>query len=173
MLRSFSLVGILFVGGYMYNITCVCLGNICRSPLAEAVLQREIEKRGLQKAIGVDSSGTSGWHKGELADPRMRSSAERRGIHITSRSDHFQPEHFEKFDLILVMDNSNYRNVVGLTNRKEYQDKVRLFRDFDPEGVGEVPDPYYGGDKGFDTVIDMVERTAARVIDFVESELCD
>ncbi len=161
------------VGGYMYNITCVCLGNICRSPLAEAVLQREVEKRGLQDSIALDSSGTSGWHKGELADPRMRASAERRGIHITSRSDHFQADHFEKFDLILVMDKSNYRNVVALTERSDYHKKVRLFRDFDPEGTGEVPDPYYGGDKGFDTVIDMVERTASRVIDFVESELCD
>ncbi len=155
----------------MYAITCVCLGNICRSPLAEAVLRAEVVRRGLEDLIVVDSSGTSSWHKGELADARMREAAKKRGIHITSLSDHFVPEHFQKFDLILVMDKSNYRDVIAQTQDEQDRSKVFLFRDFDPQGKGEVPDPYYGGAKGFDLVIDMAERTASRVIDFVEETL--
>ncbi len=155
----------------MYKITCVCLGNICRSPLAEAVLQKEIAQRGLESHILVDSSGTSGWHRGELADARMRAAAQVRGIHITSRGEHFVPAHFDQFDLILVMDKSNYRDVVAQAKNQKERDKVSLFRDFDPEGKGEVPDPYYGGEEGFNLVIDMAERTASRVIDYVESQL--
>ncbi len=155
----------------MYKINCVCLGNICRSPLAEAVLQREVERRGLQDRIQVESSGTSGWHKGELADPRMRAAAEARGIHITSRGDHFLEKHLQESDMVLTMDKQNYCDVLAVNTGKSHMMKVWLFRDFDPEGRGEVPDPYYGGAKGFDLVIDMAERTAPQVIDYVEDVL--
>lgn len=137
----------------------VCMGNICRSPLAHGVMEDKLRKAGMDSEIAVESSGTISYHQGELPDQRMRQTAAEHGISLTHRARQFQKTDFDNYDLILAMDNENLSNILRLAPDRVAADKVKLFRDFDPQGSGEVPDPYYGGQKGFETVFSMVDRT--------------
>ena len=141
----------------MKKILFVCLGNICRSPAAEGVFLDLIIKKNLQAKFEVDSAGTGDWHIGELPDKRMRSAALSRGIELTSRARQFKKDDFDKFDLVIVMDDSNFKNVCSLASNELHKSKVRKFTDFSTSGDGIVPDPYFGGDEGFEEVLDLVE----------------
>ena len=137
------------------KILMVCLGNICRSPLAEGIMRVK-----LSKDFIVDSAGTGGWHSGELPDKRSISTAKNRGLDITSqRARQFKISDFDTFDYIYVMDNSNYKDVMALAPNEEAKSKVKLILNelFPNENV-DVPDPYYGGQDGFENVFDMLNE---------------
>jgi len=142
------------------RVLFVCLGNICRSPAAEAALTSLVEEAGLAEEFIIDSAGTGRWHVGERADARMRAAASRRGLEITSIARQVSADDFERFDHILAMDRENLQELSERAPSR-HRSKVRLFRDFDPEDPGaDVPDPYYGGPDGFDDVLNIVTRTA-------------
>ena len=142
------------------SVLFVCLGNICRSPAAEAIFIDLIQKKRLTDSFFVDSAGTGNWHIGKKADLRMRIAAERRNIRILSRARQITSEDLEKFNYILAMDNSNFKNIKNLKNLtsatqlaaiKKIQDFRSVFKE------EEVPDPYFGGEEGFDNVLDILE----------------
>lgn len=135
----------------------VCLGNICRSPAAEGIMNHLIAAANLEAEIACDSAGTSSYHLGELPDARMRQTAQQRGIVLSSRARQFHKADFEAFDLILAMDRQNYYNICALDPHGAYQDKVKLICDFCTHHPDqEVPDPYYGGPDGFRYVMDLL-----------------
>jgi protein-tyrosine phosphatase len=140
------------------KVLMVCLGNICRSPLAQGILEHNAQKMGL--TLTVDSAGTSAHHIGERPDPRSISIAGIHGIDIThQRARQFVVADFDRFDIIFVMDQSNYRDVIRLANATEQKQKVRRILDVEHvTNLNEVPDPYYGGDEGFKKVYDMLNR---------------
>ena len=144
-----------------YRIALVCLGNICRSPMAHVVLESRLADAGLADRVEVVSSGTGGWHLGKPMDSRAAASLSAAGYdpsrHLAQQYDASWPT---TYDLVLVMDGANLADVGGR------QERVGMFRDFDPEDPGgEVPDPYYGGDDGFEEVLAMVERTSDAVVE--------
>lgn len=140
------------------SILFVCMGNICRSPAGENVMRKMLEDAGLDREVRVDSAGTTSYHVGEAPDRRMRAAAEKRGMKYTGRSRAFDEDDFHKFDLILAMDDSNYRDILALATGSNDRNKVKRFVEFCTEHNDlEVPDPYYGGPQGFDYVIDLVE----------------
>ncbi|MGB5595432.1 MAG: low molecular weight protein-tyrosine-phosphatase [Crocosphaera sp.] len=140
-----------------YKLLFVCLGNICRSPSAENIMNYLIQKQGLDGQIICDSAGTSSYHIGASPDRRMRSAAARRGIKLIGEARQFDGSDFDKFDLILAMDKANYHDILKLDREHSYGDKVRLMCDFASQhSQTEVPDPYYGGEAGFDRVIDLL-----------------
>ncbi len=140
-----------------YKLLFVCLGNICRSPSAENIMNYLIQQQGLDGQIICDSAGTSSYHIGASPDRRMRSAAARRGIKLVGEARQFDVSDFEKFDLILAMDKENYNDILKLDRENLYRDKVRLMCDFATQHqTKEVPDPYYGGEAGFDRVIDLL-----------------
>ena len=147
------------------SVLFVCLGNICRSPLAEGVLQHLLAEEGMDEAVTVESAGTGSWHIGERADPRSREVAQRHGIELTSRARQVSPADFERFDLIVAMDRDNLANLRELQERSGGDAHLALLRDWAPEpGDGEVPDPYFGGDGGFDRVYEMLRRSLERLV---------
>jgi len=151
------------------SVLFVCLGNICRSPAAEAIFSNLLQKKGLIDRFIVDSAGTGSWHIGKKADSRMRIAAEKRDINILSRARQITSKDFEQFNYIIAMDNSNFRNIQDLKNRTDSTDfasikKIQDFRSVFNEQ--EVPDPYFGGDEGFDYVLDILEDS---VNGFLES----
>lgn len=147
----------------------VCLGNICRSPAAEGVFLHLIAREGLEDRFLVDSAGTGGWHVGNPADRRMRAAAERRGIHLPSRARQIALADFTAFDRILTMDDDNLRNVRSLA--RELGERPGLAR-IEPmtshcrlHQAREVPDPYYGGEQGFEQVLDLLEDACAGLLE--------
>ena len=148
----------------MTRILFVCLGNICRSPTAEGVMRRLVREQGLEDEIEIDSAGTGGWHVGAPPDERATEAAARRGTTLEGAARRFDPGDFDEFDLILAMDAENRRDLLALAPDEEARAKVRLLREFDPAaraaGDLDVPDPYYGGDDGFEEVLDLVEAAA-------------
>ena len=151
------------------SVLFVCLGNICRSPAAEAIFISLLKKKGLTDFFFVDSAGTGSWHIGKKADSRMRIAAERRDINILSRARQITSKDFDEFNYILAMDDSNFKNIQDLKNRTVSTDfasikKIQDFRSVFCEQ--EVPDPYFGGDEGFDYVLDILEDS---VNGFLES----
>ncbi len=150
------------------KILFVCLGNICRSPAAEGVFKQKIKERDLEKFFVVDSAGTGGWHVGNLADPRMRETALRRGIELNSRSRKIEESDLYEFDHILVMDNDNLDAVKSLIkdHKNPVNSKIKLILNYAKNSqVDEVPDPYYGGQNGFDKVIDLLDDAMNGLID--------
>ncbi len=141
------------------NILFVCLGNICRSPLAEVVFADLVEREGLSDVITADSAGTGGYHAGEPADPRSRACARRHGLEITHRARAFVPEDFVKFDLLVVMDEANASELRRRAPNASARRKIHLLREWDPAGPGEIPDPYYGGESDFESVWHLCERS--------------
>lgn len=140
-----------------YKLLFVCLGNICRSPSAENIMRYLVEKEGLSDQIFCDSAGTSSYHIGSPPDARMTQTAVNRGIVLKGEARQFEYADFEDFDLILAMDRQNYRDIVHLDRQGRYRDKVHLMTDYaQHHSETEVPDPYYGGQAGFDKVIDLL-----------------
>jgi protein-tyrosine phosphatase len=136
----------------------VCLGNICRSPTAEAVFRHLVDQEGLSDRIEIDSAGTGDWHIGSAPDERATAAAARRGIRLAGNARQVTRQDFEDYDLLLAMDADNLRDLRELAPAGT-QDKVRLFADID------VPDPYYGGEQGFDEVLDIVQKASRRLLD--------
>src|SRR5579872_2602289 len=150
----------------MMRILFVCMGNICRSPTAEGVLRRLWREEAARLPLEVDSAGTHGYHIGEPPDPRSQAAARRRGLDISGlRARRVTAEDLERFDLVLVMDEDNRRDLLALAPSR-YRAEVRLFLDFAPEqDLREMPDPYYGGDAGFEQVLDLAEEAARGLLD--------
>jgi low molecular weight protein-tyrosine phosphatase len=148
------------------RVLFVCLGNICRSPTAEAVMARLVADADLEHAIELDSAGTGGWHVGSPPDARATAAAAARGIEMRGVARQVEREDFERFDLLLAMDAENHRDLRALAPNAEAAAKVRLLREFDPaaEADRDVPDPYYGGEDGFDHVLDLVEAACAGLL---------
>ena len=149
----------------------ICTGNICRSPLAHAVLNHLIKQEGLSDRIEVESSGTSAYHVGEPADSRMRQTALSHGVDIKNYSKKLTRGFIEEYDLHLTMDSSNYRDTLSLCRTSEEKNKVVMFREFDPEGYGDVPDPWYGGMDGFEEVWEITWRTCNVLFDKIKRDL--
>jgi protein-tyrosine phosphatase len=149
------------------RILFVCLGNICRSPLAEGIFRAIVEEEGLADAFEIDSGGTGAWHVGERPDPRMRATAERRGLDINyQRARQVQRRDLLHFDHVFVMDKHNLHDTLALDPGGDHGTRVRLFREFDPRPDDyQVPDPYSGGPEGFENVYDIVERTSRAILD--------
>ncbi len=141
------------------RILFVCLGNICRSPSAEAVFKGLVASKGMDNEYHIDSAGTYGYHEGEPADRRMQSHAIRRGYNLTSISRPFIPERdWDDFDYIIGMDDSNMQNLAEMARNQEDLKKLYKMTDFSNNyNNTEVPDPYYGGDQGFELVLDLLE----------------
>lgn len=141
------------------SILFVCLGNICRSPAADGIMRYVVGREGLSAAVRIDSAGTYGGHRGELPDPRMRSAAAARGYELTHRSRKFVAEDFERFDMIIVMDDRNYHEVYRQAPSRQAGEKVCRFVEFCTRFADRtyVPDPYCEGREGFELVLDMVE----------------
>ncbi|MCL4820796.1 MAG: low molecular weight phosphotyrosine protein phosphatase [Vicinamibacteria bacterium] len=138
------------------RVLFVCSGNICRSPLAEAVFRKLAAEAGLAERFEIDSAGMHGFHEGEPADPRTRRVAKRHGYDVTSISRPVRGDDLERFDLIVAMDRSHKRELLA-RGGKACAGKIRLLREFDPGGDPDVPDPYYGGERGFEDVQAIVE----------------
>ncbi|MGB0895418.1 MAG: low molecular weight protein-tyrosine-phosphatase [Parashewanella sp.] len=147
----------------VHSILFVCMGNICRSPTAEAVFRKELERAGVSN-IKLDSAGTIGFHQGNLPDLRARVAGEKRGLSfqgITARQ--VVDSDFEKFDLILAADKANLADLT-LRCPVQYRSKLKLMLSFNADNEAEVPDPYYGGDEGFENVLDLLELSAKNFI---------
>jgi len=154
------------------KVLFVCMGNICRSPTAHGVFEHLVMSENLSDRIYVDSAGTHAYHVGEDPDPRSQEVARQRGIKL----DHLRArkaiaEDFEKFDYVLAMDQDNFYNLSTICPSK-HREKLKLFLDFAPQlkPVREVPDPYYGGPKGFDNVFDMVEQASIGLLDDIKDK---
>lgn len=144
----------------------VCLGNICRSPLAEGVFRSKVVSLGLDSMIEIDSAGTGSWHVGEPPDLRMREVAESRGVTLDGQTARQLSESdLDYYSHVFTMDKSNLHDTLYLDTGDRFGHKVRLFREFDPSPDDyQVPDPYYGGPNGFAEVFDIVDRTAAAIL---------
>ena len=151
------------------RVLLVCMGNICRSPMAEGVLRQRVAERGLPLPVEIDSAGTHGYHHGAPPDPRAQAAALRRGVDISAlRARRVVPEDFERFDLVLAMDDDNHAALLELA-AEEHHPKVRLLLEFAGDaGRRNVPDPYYGGMLGFERVLDLVEEAMAGLLDELE-----
>ena len=147
------------------GVLFLCLGNICRSPLAEGIFIHRAAERGVIDRFLVDSAGTGGWHAGERPDPRSVAVARRHGVDLPGRARKLVgDDDGQRFDLVLAMDAQNARDAVEMGVPES---RVRLMRSFDPtaDAGAEVPDPYYGGDRGFDDVYDMLVRACDGLLD--------
>lgn len=151
------------------RVLFVCLGNICRSPTAEGVFRHLVREAGLEDRIEIDSAGTGGWHVGAPPDERATAAAKRRGIALDGAARKVLAGDFDDFDLLLVMDRENHAALLQLAADEEARAKVRYLREFDPVsrecGDLEVPDPYYGGERGFDDVLDLVDAACRGLLE--------
>ena len=154
------------------RVLFVCLGNICRSPTAHGVFQKMVDDENLSHVIEVDSAGTSGWHIGEQPDSRTMSVAKTRGVDLSPlRGRKVEAEDFETFDYILAMDNSNLGDLQDM-EPASFAKHCGLFLDFARgSSIKEVPDPYYGGAKGFEQVFDLVEQACEGLLDQIKIDL--
>src|SRR5262245_12434090 len=154
------------------RICFVCLGNICRSPTAEAVMRHLVEQEGLAKRIAVESAGTGDWHVGDPPDRRARAVGEKRGIRLSGTARQFTESDFARYDHVIAMDRSNRDELVGMAPDAAARGKVRLLRSFDASAPpdADVPDPYYGGPRGFDEVFDICERACRGLLDHLRRD---
>lgn len=151
----------------MKKILMVCLGNICRSPLAEGILQSKVDP----DIVFVDSAGTAAYHVGELPDARSIAVAKKHGIDISyQRARKFSSKDFAKFDKIYAMDDMNYKNILSLAKNKEEAKKVKMIlNETHPQQNLSVPDPYYGGDQGFENVYQMLDEACEIIADRIKN----
>ncbi len=154
-----------------YKLLFVCLGNICRSPTAENIMNHLIEQANLESRIVCDSAGTASYHIGNPADKRMSAAASKLGIKLVGQARQLQASDLKDFDLILAMDKNNYRDILALDPTNQYSDKVRLICDYCSNySTSEVPDPYYGGTEGFNYVIDLLLDACTSLLQAVKKE---
>jgi protein-tyrosine phosphatase len=156
-------------GSGITRVLFVCTGNICRSPLAEAIFAHYVKQAGQEKRFVIDSAGIDSWHEGEGADPRTCSVGAKYGVDVPSIARQFDPGDYEHFDVILAMD-SGHLSVLRRGAPKAHQDKIRLMRDYDrPENRGlDVPDPYYGGAEGFEKMYEMLSVCCRNLFDSLQ-----
>lgn len=156
----------------MLRVCFVCLGNICRSPTAEGVTRRLLDEAGLSDQIEVDSAGTSAYHVGEPPDRRSTAAAARRGVRLSGASRQVVPQDFERFDYLVAMDRQNVAALRRSARNDAERARIHLLRDFDPDSPpqSEVPDPYYGGPNGFDTVLDICEAGCRGLLDHLRAQ---
>ncbi|WXL27389.1 low molecular weight protein-tyrosine-phosphatase [Ectopseudomonas mendocina] len=153
------------------RILFVCLGNICRSPTAEAVLRHKLQEAGLDGRVEVDSAGTSDWHVGKQADSRTRRAAQHRGYDMSAlRGRQAVPEDFQRFDLILAMDKSNLSNLQQIQPHSAKAELDLFLRRYQMP-LSEVPDPYYGGEDGFEQVLDLIEQACDALVVEIKGRL--
>jgi protein-tyrosine phosphatase len=147
------------------------MGNICRSPTAEAVMRGLVREAGLEDEIELDSAGIGDWHVGHAPDARATEAAARRGVTLEGSARQVRPRDFDDFDLLLAMDRDNHAELRALAPDAAAAEKVHMLREFDPGSAGapdlDVPDPYYGGAQGFETVLDQVEAACRGLLDSV------
>jgi protein-tyrosine phosphatase len=152
------------------RVLFVCLGNICRSPLAEGVFRHLVREKDVTDLYEIDSAGTGAWHVGEPPDQRSAEVARRNGVVLDGEARQVVAEDFERFDWIIAMDRCNLRDLQAM-HRRQSGARLELLRDFDPEpGNRDVPDPYYGGPDGFENVYAMVRRSSAALLEQLEQE---
>ncbi len=153
----------------MQRVLFVCLGNICRSPLAEGLANKVAEELGLENLVEFDSCGTSSYHIGQQPDERTLINAKKNGLELNHNARQFEKADFREFDFIIAMDAANKSNIQKLDQTGEFDDKLFLMRDFDPKSPGaDVPDPYFGGEQGFQNVFEILDRS---VRNFIEKTL--
>jgi len=153
------------------RVLFVCMGNICRSPLAEAVFRHQVRERGLEGAFEIDSAGTSGYHAGSPPDRRSTETAARRGVELAGRSRQFTAADLGRFDYVIAMDADNLTTIEGIHSVAGGPARVHRLREWDPErSARDVPDPYYGGPSGFEDVHDIVDRSCAALLDHIVAE---
>lgn len=153
------------------SVLFVCLGNICRSPLAMSLFKHHVKERGLENEIFIDSCGTSSYHLGQSPDERTIKNAAKNGLNVANEARQLLREDLKKFDYIVAMDKSNLKNIKLLDHAEEFKDKVFLMRDFDPQEKGtEVPDPYFGGEEGFQNVYDILNRSTREFLNYIIRE---
>lgn len=152
------------------KILMVCLGNICRSPLADGLLRRKVSENQLN--VEVDSAGTSNLHRGEAPDLRMQATAKKNGTDLSFlRARQFVKSDFHDFDLIYVMDKSNLKNVLALASSDQDRQKVKLIlNELNPSANDEVPDPYFGGQSGFDQVYALLDEATDKIINNIKQK---
>jgi len=149
----------------MVKVIFVCMGNICRSPSGEAVMNKLVKKAGLESEIQCDSAGTIAYHEGEQADARMKRHALKRGYRLTHVARRFRNPDFEKFDYIVAMDKDNFRNLLSFDTEKKYSSKIFMMTSFSSDKqFSEVPDPYYSGPEGFELVLDILEDACSGLL---------
>lgn len=155
----------------MKKVLFVCLGNICRSPIAEALFKKKVAERGLSQSFHIDSAGTANYHIGKMADERSRRNAKENNLEIDHRARQVLADDLENFDHIIAMDRSNYNNILRLSTSSKHRSKVVLMRSFadgpfDPASeAADVPDPYYGGEEGFQEVYNILDECCDRFLD--------
>lgn len=155
-----------------YKLLFVCLGNICRSPSAENIMNHLIENAGLSEKIVCDSAGTSSYHIGSSPDRRMAAALTKRNFTAMGKARQFEVSNFEEFDLILAMDKDNYQDILSLDRQGIYKDKVKLMCEFAAyHNDQEVPDPYYGGPEGFNYVIDLLVDSCEGLLTYVKNQI--
>jgi protein-tyrosine phosphatase len=151
------------------GVLFVCLGNICRSPLAEGVFRELVRQAGVENRFRIDSAGTSNYHTGEPPDARTVQVAKRRGIVLEHAARQVSSADLEAFDFVIVMDRENLRKLDRVRGNGLHRAEIRLLRSFDPESSAdlEVPDPYFGGPRGFEDVHEMVERSCRGLLAYI------
>ncbi len=153
------------------KVLFVCLGNICRSPTAEGVFRQRLQAAGLAERVQVDSAGTGDWHVGKAPDQRTRLAAQRRGYDLAPlRGRQVMVEDFQRFDLILAMDHSNLKHLQALRPGGAAAELDLFLRRYQL-ALDEVPDPYYGGDDGFEQVLDLIEQASDALLDEIRGRL--
>lgn len=153
-----------YFSALMRKVLFVCLGNICRSPMAEAIFNYKIKEKGLADAFQSDSCGTGDYHIGLPPDHRTIKNTLKNGVPISHAARQLTDQDLDHFDLILAMDQRNYENILTLSTAGVNQHKIKLMREFDPHEQGEVPDPYWGGDEEFQNVFEILDRSIESMI---------
>ena len=155
-----------------FRLLFVCMGNICRSPAAEGIMKKLVHDAGLSERIIIDSAGTGGWHAGEPADSRMRRHGARRGYDFDSIARQVRHADFHDFDLILIMDQQNRRDIAPFNPSGDLLHKVKFFTDYARDRTEkQVPDPYYGGDAGFEHVLDILENGCGHLLADIRAQI--
>lgn len=157
----------------VFRVCMVCLGNICRSPMAASVLRAKLAAAGLGDEVVVESAGTGDWHVGQGADRRARATLVAHGYDDTHRARQFVRCLYDDYDLVLAMDADNLRDLRRIAPDPQLGGRVRLLRSYDPTASDdlEVPDPYYGGDEGFELVLDQLERACDALVEGLRAKL--